>query len=238
MTQRFKKNTMVVEEGNNNSSTTQRKQDLQYIYWCFTFFWNDKIEIEILEKRLKSYCKSYMYGFEQCPTTNKEHLQGFFTCSKRRRFTEITKQFPKMNVQPCKGSKEDNEIYCSKEGNVVRWDADIPTSIKIKKDFKLSPCETDEIDNIMNCYGNGIYYTDENSNNFKKELYANCNAKYLEIFSTKSLDKLKIYENSLYVLNFGYRMSEDEKDGIIGILESGLWKGRVFPECKYIIIRE
>lgn len=238
MPQRFKKNTVVVEEGNTISSTTQRKQDLQLLFWCFTFFYNDNLEIEILEKRLKSYCKSYLYGFEICPTTGKNHLQGFMTCSKKRRFTEIQKQFPKMSVRSCNGSEQSNIDYCSKEGNVVRWERDIPKSCKIKKDFNLSQCEIYEIDKIMNCYGNGIYETEENSNNFKKELYANCGAKYLEIFGLKSLDRLKVYENSLYVLNFSFKVSDDEKIGILGILESGIYKGKVFPECKYILIRE
>lgn len=238
MNQRYRKNTGSFEEGNTKSSKAPRKQDLQFMFWCFTFFYNDKLEIEILENRLKSYCKSYLYGFEICPTTGKNHLQGFMACSKKRRFTEMQKQFPKMSVRSCNGSEQSNIEYCSKEGDVVRWERDIPKSRIIKKDFKLTSCETYEIDKIMNCYGNGIFETEENSNNFKKELYANCGAKYLEIFGLKSLDKLKVYENSLYVLNFSDKVSYDERVGILGILESGLWKGKVFPDCKYILIRE
>ena len=237
MVRKYENNNPVVEEGNNYSSTTKRKQDLQYLFWVFTFFYNDKIEIEILENRLKSYCKSYFYGFENCPTTGKNHLQGFFTCMKKRRFTEITKQFPHMRVEQCKGSKEANEEYCGKDGNIVKWSRDDIVKGKIKRDFNLSLEEMNEIEKILS-YPYGIYKTYENSVNFKKELYANHNAKYLEIYGLKSLDKLRIYKDQIYVLNFSDRLSDDDITGILSVLESGLWKGKVFDDAKYIMIHE
>lgn len=66
--------------------------------------------------------RALAYGKEICPSTGKEHHQGFIQMYKQCRWSSIQKMF---NNRSChfevmKGSIEQNELYCSKEGKYTK----------------------------------------------------------------------------------------------------------------------
>lgn len=115
--------------------------------WAFTYFTEDPLEMETLESMLTNISE-WIYGIETCPTTGKKHLQGYVEFKEKTRPIEKIK-IPQIHWEKCKGTKEQNIIYCSKEGNVR-------TNIKLKKKLEdpmkgleLKPWQV-EILNILN----------------------------------------------------------------------------------------
>lgn len=90
-----------------NTGTSGQKSRLQ----CFTSFyehpptWN------------KDKMKFLAYGKETCPTTGKQHWQGFVYWFDGKSHKAAGKLLNNAHVETCKGSWEDNEKYCSKEGH-------------------------------------------------------------------------------------------------------------------------
>lgn len=89
-----------------NTVTSVPKSRLQ----CFTSFfehpptWNpDKM-------------KFLAYGKESCPSTGKQHWQGFVYWKNPRTHKSAGKELNNAHVETCRGSIDDNEKYCSKEG--------------------------------------------------------------------------------------------------------------------------
>jgi len=112
------KSRQVPKEGNTEPLSAP-KQVSRKTFYCFTLFNYENIEEEI-NRQLKTLCKQYLYGREICPTTKKKHLQGFFSLKKPMRITEI--KIPgKPKLIACSGSEEQNEIYCSKDKDFVRY---------------------------------------------------------------------------------------------------------------------
>jgi len=57
------------------------------------------------------------FGQEVCPSTQREHQQGFAYTPIAQRFSWWSKKFPKgMHMEIMRGTFADNERYCSKEG--------------------------------------------------------------------------------------------------------------------------
>jgi len=117
------------EEGN----TVPPPQPTRKTFYCFTVFGlTDDSEIE-LNRQLGMLCVKYLYGKEICPTTGRTHLQGFLHLKKAMRITEL-RLIGKPHLEACKGNEEQNERYCSKDGNVVKWG--------YPKPIVLPTCET------------------------------------------------------------------------------------------------
>jgi len=65
--------------------------------------------------------KAYVWGEERCPTTNKLHLQAYVEFRSEKRFETIKRVLPKAHLEMCKGSRQDNIEYCTKDAtNIVR----------------------------------------------------------------------------------------------------------------------
>lgn len=58
------------------------------------------------------------YGEEVCPKTQKKHWQCWFT-SPRRTVKGMRKLTNPRHIQPMRGSMKDNDVYCSKEGEMT-----------------------------------------------------------------------------------------------------------------------
>lgn len=77
--------------------------------WCFTSYAND---LDIDTTKIK-------YGIAQrevCPTTNREHWQGYFSANNAIRF-KAAKAIVRDNsahVEPAKGTADQNYVYCTK----------------------------------------------------------------------------------------------------------------------------
>lgn len=110
------KNRQVEKEGN----TEPLSQPTRKTFYCFTLFnFTDEIKLE-LNRQLELISKKYMYGEEICPSTNKNHLQGFIHLKKPMRITEI-KLINKPHLEACQGNEEQNIKYCSKDNKIFKW---------------------------------------------------------------------------------------------------------------------
>jgi len=107
-------------EGNTNSSTPApiTKRETQRKYWAFTVF--DFMETGTsIKGYLSVYAKKAFIGLETCPTTGKQHLQGYMELEKATRLSSLKKTpLGKAHLEPCKGDASSNIVYCSKEGNI------------------------------------------------------------------------------------------------------------------------
>jgi len=103
-------------EGN----TVPLTQPIRKTFYCFTMFNFDNDIKVTLNRQLETICKKYLYGEEICPSTGKLHLQGFFHLKKAMRITEI-KLINNPHLESCKGSEEQNEIYCSKDKKITKF---------------------------------------------------------------------------------------------------------------------
>jgi len=72
---------------------------------------------------LEKNCSYVIMGYEHCPTTGRPHFQGYCEFNTKQRMSSLmsTKIGFKWNVLKCDASAEDNEHYCSKEGNVIKF---------------------------------------------------------------------------------------------------------------------
>ncbi|KAJ1475980.1 hypothetical protein T484DRAFT_3643135, partial [Baffinella frigidus] len=70
---------------------------------------------------LKGHLRYLAYGIETCPTTERQHYQGFAYSFKAQRFGAFKKLFPKAHLEVMKGNFRDNEVYCSKETELTEF---------------------------------------------------------------------------------------------------------------------
>lgn len=83
--------------------------------WCFTMFDEQHVHrIQTLNN-----LRALVIGREICPTTKKEHYQGYVRFDKPCRLSWWKNQFPTVHVELRKGSEEQAANYCRKEGNVI-----------------------------------------------------------------------------------------------------------------------
>lgn len=109
-----------VKKGGEEGNTEPLRQPSRKTFYCFTLF-NFTTEIKIeLNRQLNLICKKYKYGEEICPSTGREHLQGFMHLKKPMRITEI-KLIGKPHLEACLGTEEQNINYVSKDGIVTSY---------------------------------------------------------------------------------------------------------------------
>ena len=62
-------------------------------------------------------------GNEKCPKTGKQHKQGWIQFFNRVRYKTILNMAnsSKLYLKACKGSNEDNDKYCQKEGDFIQF---------------------------------------------------------------------------------------------------------------------
>lgn len=81
--------------------------------FCFTL--NNYTEEDITRLRnWKTSSKYMILGYEVAPTTGTPHIQGYVNFKNAKTFSSIKKSFPKIHLEPAKGTDEDNQKYCSK----------------------------------------------------------------------------------------------------------------------------
>lgn len=102
--------------------------------WCFTSFDTNKYSLSIFKSLFGDKNYEYIVGLEKCPTTLREHYQGFVKSKNQVRFTTIKALLPAgSHIEIAHGTTEENWKYCSKENNFI-------TNIKIK--IKVGPLIT------------------------------------------------------------------------------------------------
>lgn len=101
----------------------------------------------------KDIIRGIAWGKEICPTTNKEHNQGFVQLYKQARFTAIQKMIKsKCHFEVMQGSVSQNEAYCSKENVYTKLGDFVSKGFRsdlhnIKDDLKNGKCLYDIMDN-------------------------------------------------------------------------------------------
>ena len=88
--------------------------------WCFTCFDTDKeLNFE------KDNCRYICYGRERCPTTNREHYQGFAIFNRTCRIPKAKQWIGGGNgthLEPRRGTRDEARDYCRKsDGEFVEW---------------------------------------------------------------------------------------------------------------------
>lgn len=81
-------------------------------HWCFTAFsadvsWKESADVEYI-----------VYGRERCPTTGKEHLQGYVCFVNRKRLTGVKKLDSTAHWEIKRGTVRQAVEYCKKDGVV------------------------------------------------------------------------------------------------------------------------
>lgn len=83
--------------------------------FCFTDFELDINFWKDISGKEKPRVIYMIVGRETCPTTNKQHFQGYIYYENARELSAVIKQFKPRHVEIARGSADDNEKYCSKE---------------------------------------------------------------------------------------------------------------------------
>lgn len=94
-------------------SATKKERAARARNWCFTAF--DVFDVKWLDDTNIRY---YKYGEETCPTTNKNHLQGWLQLEKEKEMGWMKKLNPTAHFEIIRGSIDSNEEYVSKDGKV------------------------------------------------------------------------------------------------------------------------
>ena len=80
--------------------------------WVFTWFNYEMATVDLM-KKIFDGLGTYVMGFEKCPTTGKEHIQGYVHFKKAVRAIE---KWPYISWAKAKGNDIENLRYCSKDG--------------------------------------------------------------------------------------------------------------------------
>lgn len=80
--------------------------------WCYTAFY--EIDKPVIPDE---YCKYRIEGKEVCPTTNRQHIQGYVSLKNKSRFAALKKLHSTAEFIPADGSPYQNFEYCSKDGD-------------------------------------------------------------------------------------------------------------------------
>ncbi len=88
--------------------------------WCFTCFDTDN-ELSFEKDNVRYIC----YGRERCPTTNREHYQGFAIFKRTCRIPKAKKWIgggDGTHLEPRRGTRNEARDYCGKsEGEFIEW---------------------------------------------------------------------------------------------------------------------
>ncbi len=87
--------------------------------WCFTCFdTNKELNFD------KDNCRYIIYGREKCPTTNREHYQGFAIFKRTCRIPKAKGWIgggDGTHLEPRRGTRDQARDYCRKDGDVFEW---------------------------------------------------------------------------------------------------------------------
>lgn len=94
--------------------TTKEKK-----YRNFSLTQHLKEDMERSELLDNAACRYVAYALEHCPTTGKPHFQAFICFHNATTKKSVIKMLPGCHVESMNGSLRQNEVYCSKEGELI-----------------------------------------------------------------------------------------------------------------------
>lgn len=100
-----------VTKGNTKTLATQSRN------WCFTDF--EILNFEAIYNEYSDIIRYIGWGKETCPSTKKIHNQGWIQFINKKRIGGVKKILgsKQIHLETCRGSEEQNNIYCKKENN-------------------------------------------------------------------------------------------------------------------------
>jgi len=105
---------------------TEPRNDTRSRNWCFTDF--DNIDFNHVWEQDQDVGKAHdirylCVGQEECPTTGREHQQGWvqFTTPRRMGGVKRILENDRLSVRPCNGNERQNDVYCKKDGDYESW---------------------------------------------------------------------------------------------------------------------
>lgn len=114
--------------GNTSSKSPPTKQINPAKNWCFTLNNYDDNDISAISAKFRSVCSCALFGAE-VGEEGTPHLQGYARFKVKCR-PMSHKLSEKIHWEKCRGSKEENVDYCSKEGNVL-FTMGLPKPLKL-----------------------------------------------------------------------------------------------------------
>jgi hypothetical protein len=105
-----------------NTKTSSLSKAPQHRRWCWTLYPEKNITVDMVDELsafLGSVCKKFVFQVEKCPTTGKQHYQGYSEFTNARQMNGVIKVL-KMHgkgphVEPAKGNEDQCYDYCTKE---------------------------------------------------------------------------------------------------------------------------
>jgi len=108
------------------------KQDNQRSCWVFTAFVSSYVDAEAASEEVETIGSDSKYcvvGLETCPTTGREHYQGYVVWNTKTRFTALKKKYnPAVHWEAAKGTHAQNYDYCTKEGKFNEY-GEVPRNL-------------------------------------------------------------------------------------------------------------
>lgn len=90
-------------------------KDLQCRAWCITLWTMEDVNSLQKHEGIKAIC----IGKEICPTTGKEHYQGYIRFATNKRFSWWKKNYPTAHVEPRCGTEPEAADYCRKDREMI-----------------------------------------------------------------------------------------------------------------------
>lgn len=119
----------VSSGGTGNTISVPPKQIAPAKRWCFTLNNYTESEISSIVPLLEELCKLAIIG-KEVGVCGTPHLQGY--CEFKTKMRPVGVFSKRIHWEKCRGNREDNILYCRKEGNVLLTLGDIrpiPTTI-------------------------------------------------------------------------------------------------------------
>ncbi len=86
--------------------------------FCFTDFDVGRYEDKIWKDEVFKNHKYLILGLERCPSTDRDHIQGYVYYTNPRSFQSVRKLLRPAHVEVARGSPASNQAYCSKDQTV------------------------------------------------------------------------------------------------------------------------
>jgi len=90
--------------------------------WCFTeFTYTEEARQLFVDYFRQGFCRYLVIGREVCPTTDRQHFQGFIVMKNVASLAKMKKISGTAHWTMCNGTAKENNIYCTKEGDFEEW---------------------------------------------------------------------------------------------------------------------
>lgn len=95
------------------------KEGFKTRLWCATIF---DLDFDFSELADSEKLRYFAYAEEVCPSTLKKHFQFYcYFLNPVHSIKHVSNLLGGAHVEPCRGTLNDNESYCSKESDLIHW---------------------------------------------------------------------------------------------------------------------